>query len=156
MHRMSHPEREFPESEAREILKNSEYVFFSTVCPDGQPYCVPVSIVVDGNTAYIHGAHYGQKIVNIENDSRVCLSCVSQCRRVPEAFTLSYESVVAVGQASVVADLAERHRALELLCRKYAPDREADIPDAIQNGAIRTGVIRILLTEIHGKRKPNP
>ena len=50
----------------------------------------------------------------------------------------------------------ERHRALELLCRKYAPDREADIPAAIQNGAIRTGVIRILLTEIHGKRKPNP
>ena len=34
--------------------------------------------------------------------------------------------------------------------------READIPAAIQNGAIRTGVIRILLTEIHGKRKPNP
>ena len=114
MHRMSHPEREFPEIEAREILKNSEYVFFSTVCPDGQPYCVPVSIVVDGNTAYIHGAHYGQKIVNIENDSRVCLSCVSQCRRVPEAFTLSYESVVAVGQA--MADVLDGRGISTLHC----------------------------------------
>lgn len=84
MHRMFHAEREFPADEALSMLQNCEYAFLSTVCPDGQPYCVPVSPVFEGKIAYIHGTHYGQKIENIENDSRVCLCCVgkpSACRR---------------------------------------------------------------------------
>ncbi|HIW15424.1 MAG: pyridoxamine 5'-phosphate oxidase family protein [Acutalibacteraceae bacterium] len=153
MHRMFHAEREFPAKEALSLLQNCEYAFLSTVCPDGQPYCVPVSPVFEGKTAYIHGAHYGQKIENIENDSRVCLCCVGNTQRVPEKFTLLYESVVAIGQAFVVEDIGERRHALELLCRKYAPEQGDEIPAAAANGAGHTAILRITLTEIHGKRK---
>ena len=153
MHRMFHVEREFPADEALSMLQNCEYAFLSTVCPDGQPYCVPVSPVFEGKIAYIHGTHYGQKIENIENDSRVCLCCVGQTQRVPEKFTLLYESVVAIGQASMVEDRDERQHALELLCRKYAPEQGAEISPAAARGAENTAILRITLTEIHGKRK---
>lgn len=76
-----------------------------------------------------------------------------QTQRVPEKFTLLYESVVAIGQASMVEDRDERQHALELLCRKYAPEQGAEISPAAARGAENTAILRITLTEIHGKRK---
>jgi hypothetical protein len=107
--------------EAKSILEKAEYGILSTVDKDGQPYGVPLSFVYRNENVYFHCALSGQKLENIENNSKVSFCVVGNTKVLPDKFATEYESAVVFGVASEIKG-AERHTALLWLLEKYCPD----------------------------------
>lgn len=151
---MRRKDRQRDESFARELLRRCEYAVFATVNPDGTPYCIPISpVLAEDDVIYFHCALEGQKLINIENNSHVCLTCVGKTRLVPEHFTTEYQSAVVVGRASMVQGEAEKRRALRKLCEKYTPDHMHLVEKTIDKSIHRTGICRITINTLTGKEK---
>ncbi len=107
--------------QAMEILRQSEYGFLSTINPDGTPHCVPIAFAVEGEYIYFHCARAGQKLDNLDRDSRASFSCVARYVPRPEKYTVTYSSCMAEGRVERVTDEAERTRAMKALVDKYCP-----------------------------------
>ena len=154
MHEMRRKDRRIPEEEALELLKRCEYAVLATVdAKDGSPYCVPVSPVYSGGCLYFHCARRGQKNDNIQNDARVCLTCVGATKLLPEEFSTKYESVVVYGKAEFLTDKTEQIEALRKLCEKYASSNMDAFDGELAKSLGRTAVCRIQIEEISGKAK---
>lgn len=153
------PEREISEEAAREILKAGEYCVVATVDEDGEPYCTPLSYVLDGDALYIHtGAAGGQKTADWERDPRVCVTVAMDMQPVfieengePGFFTTGFASVICRGRVRRVTDPARVRRALAELCLKYSPEFKREIGGAIERELPVTAVWAIDLVSISGK-----
>lgn len=150
-------DRAVSEEEARRIIRESPYGVFVTSDKDGLPYGVPVSHVLDGNSIYFHCALSGRKLENMAQNPNAAMTFVSRCTLDQEAFTVRYESAVAEGTAVPVTDREEKHRALSLICKQYAPDSFKDSEEYILPKLGGTGVCRLDMTRLSGKinRKPS-
>lgn len=89
-----------------------------------EPYVVPMNygFALDENSCvfYFHCAPEGRKLDIMARNPRVCLEATRLCRgagRVESGHAQKYECVVASGRASLVEDLDEKIRGLELLRR---------------------------------------
>ena len=153
---MRRSDRERPESFALQILQACEYATLATVNPDGTPYCVPLSLVLDGRVLYFHCAPKGQKLSNIRSGGQVCVSAVGRTKLAPEEYTTRYESAVVTGRATEVTDDTEKTHALRLICEKYAPNHMADFDVAIARSLSATTVIRVDIEAATGKENPLP
>ncbi len=144
--------RRLSSAEALEILDRAPFVTLSMVRPDGTPYGLPLSIVRrDDLTFYFHCAHEGEKLDCLAANPTVSLSAVSRCHPVFEAdkgnYTEHYRSAIAIGEATIVGDEAEKVEALRLICRRFLPDYMDHFDDAIARSLAATTVVRITLTE---------
>lgn len=63
-------DREIAPQESINILDTAEYGILSTVGNDGQPYGVPLSYVLKGDSIYFHCAISGHKLENIEHNAK--------------------------------------------------------------------------------------
>lgn len=154
MHEMRRKDRRMPETEAMELLKNCEYAVLATIdARDGSPYCVPVSLVFSGGYLYFHCAMQGRKIDNIQNDARVCLTCVGSTELLPQEFSTKYESVVVCGKAEFLTDRDDKIEALRKLCEKYASPNMRGFDGELAKSLSRTAVCRIRIEEISGKAR---
>jgi possible 5-nitroimidazole antibiotics resistance protein, nimA-family len=149
MHRAN---RKVSYTQARQILEKAEYGVLSTICDDGLPYGVPLSFVLSGNAIYFHCAAQGQKLDNIQHDSRVCFTAVASAQTLPDVFSVRYESAMAFGTAHIVYGEDERIAALQRLCRKYAPQKTQEQLATYMNKLIvHTTVVRLDVEYISGK-----
>ena len=146
-------DREMPEAFALSVADTCEYAVLSVTDADGNPYCVPVSIVREGMTLYFHSAKEGFKAEAMRKHPKVCVACVGDTRLVPEQFTTEYESAVIRGIAYEVSDETEKRKALRLICERYAPSNMGGFEKAVSESLSRTAIWKIEITEITGKRK---
>jgi nitroimidazol reductase NimA-like FMN-containing flavoprotein (pyridoxamine 5'-phosphate oxidase superfamily) len=122
MRPMRRKDREMPRDFAEAVIdKKCRFAVMATVNPDGTPYCVPLSVVRDGEWLYFHCAREGHKIDNLTHRNRVCVSCVGDTSLPPDYFTVAYESATVFGTAEEVTEREERIRALRLICERYTP-----------------------------------
>ena len=121
--------------------------------PEGWPYNVPVTIVRRGEELFFHCALEGQKVDCLRRDSRVCVTAVGDTHIPPDKFTTEYESAVAFGLAEEVTDPMEKTEALRLLCQRHVPSNMADFETSVARSLDRTGVWRVRITSLTGKRK---
>ena len=150
---MRRKDREMPEAFALSVADKCEYAVLSVTDADGNPYCVPVSIVREGMTLYFHSAKEGFKAEAMRKQPKVCVACVGDTRLVPEQFTTEYESAVIRGIAYEVSDETEKRKALRLICERYAPSNMGGFEKAVSESLSRTAIWKIEITEITGKRK---
>lgn len=150
---MRRKDREQGREFALNVLRGCEYATLATVNLDGSPYSVPISPVLVGETVYFHCALEGQKIDNIANLDKVCLSCVGYTKLVPEKFTTEYESAVATGRCTVVTDREEKIMALRGICEKYAASNMDAFEGAVTKSLARTGICKVEIEQITGKGK---
>ena len=54
----------------------------SMLLPEGEPYCVPLSIARIGETLYFHCAQEGLKLKALRKHPAVCVSCVGMAEPV--------------------------------------------------------------------------
>jgi nitroimidazol reductase NimA-like FMN-containing flavoprotein (pyridoxamine 5'-phosphate oxidase superfamily) len=156
MRKMRRKDRERDRNFAEGVVDKCLYAVLATVSDDGSPYCVPLSIVRDGEWIYFHCAREGHKIDNLKNRNRVCLSCVGDVEEPPDHFTVVYESALVFGAAEEVPEGEEKVRALRLLCERHTPANMAAFDGAMARDYKATGVWKIRIEEISGKQRLPP
>ena len=114
------------------------------------PYVIPLNFVRQGNSIYIHCALEGHKLDCIRTNPNVAFTLAADVRIHREKSTTYYKSVCGTGRASFVEDPAEKGRALNALAKRYAAQCPTPTPDA---ALARTGVVRIDIVDLVGKRK---
>lgn len=159
MNSMRKKDRQTTQEEAYRILESAEYATLCTVnAEDGSPYGVPISFVVKDGVIFIHMAHEGQKLENLEKDPRVCVMCVGQTLLYPEQYSTDFESCIITGKAEFITDREEKLEALKLLCNKYgSPEGGVFLEKKMQGGVDRMEIAKIPVETITGKarwRKP--
>lgn len=156
---MQHRMKTHPLSEERlaKLLQNAHTGSLATLNEDGTPYNVPVHFVYMNNCFYAHGLPKGQKIDNINRNSKVGFSVYDMIAYIlpeeeganPCNTNTRYESAIATGHAKITTDFDEKKAVLTKIVEKYTPTLNAvAIPDKMVEG---TAVIKIEVTELTGK-----
>lgn len=136
---------------AEQLLDQCMYATLSMTLPDGSAYGIPISPVRQDNYLYFHCATKGQKLDALRAHPNICLSCVGKAEVVPQAFDLSFQSVVAFGTAAEVVDQEEKIQALKLICEKYCPKDLWDLPRVMDKYFPHTGIWKLTLTTVTTK-----
>ena len=150
---MRRKDREMPETFAWAVANKCEWATLGLIDPSGEPYAIPISIACEDQHIYFHSAQSGLKIECLRNHEKVCVSCVCDTHRLPDAFTTDFESAALRGAAVEVTDEQEKVHALRLLCQRHTPTNMNHFDEAVSRSLFRTAVWRIDVVEITGKRK---
>lgn len=148
---MRRHDREQSREFALDVVDTCKYAVLATANEDGTPYCVPLTIVRDGENIYFHCAKEGKKLDNIRARKDVCVTCVSRAETRQSTYSVEYASATLTGKAEVVTDPEERAEALRMICRRHTPDFMAGVEDYIAKYFDRTAVVRIAIESITGK-----
>lgn len=138
------------------LLEKAAVGRLGTVNAYGYPMIKPLNFVFARDKVYFHGAYEGEKIEDIQRDSRVCfevdidLGYVKAENHACEAGFL-YQSVVITGHASIVEERKEKLFALEELMKKYQP--EGNYKEFPEDTLARTAVVRIDVNNMTGKER---
>ena len=150
---MRRKDREMDQAFALGVLDRCDYMTLAMRDGQGDPYCIPVSAVRDGDVLYFHCAPEGEKVDCLRACPQVCLSAVGETRLMPEEFSTEYESAVVRGTAEEVTEEREKIHALRLICLRYAQSNMAGFDAAIARSLSRTGIWKITMEQVTGKRK---
>ncbi|NBK22902.1 MAG: hypothetical protein EOM68_12840 [Spirochaetia bacterium] len=129
---MRRSERKMENQEGYRLLSQSLWVTLSTVNARresplglGSPYAVPISVVACDGRFFFHCALQGHKIDNLKADNRVCITCVGSAEPDEGALSVAYESATFFATAEEVTIREEKIRALDALCKRFAPSQNA-------------------------------
>ena len=125
--KMRRPEKELSQKEARKIIMQSKYGVLC-LASDGEPYGVPLSPALSGNTIYFHCAHKGLKIDIIKKNPKGQFVFVAHAEIMSEKATVDYRSAMAFGTLRIVKSREERQKAYQTITDRYMKD----YPDAAQ------------------------
>lgn len=95
---MRRKDREMPEEFAYMVANKCEWAVFAMIDTEGMPYCVPITIALDGKTVYFHSGPEGYKVDALRKNNAVCISCVGDTYRTPDKFTTEFESAIIRGR----------------------------------------------------------
>lgn len=134
---MRRKDRELSKDEALKILDECEYAVISCVDDEGEIFSLPLSIVREDMSIFIHGATSGGKCQNFTN-ARVCKIVAVGQNAIPKlsdeffesikddhaklgsyAFTTEYKSAIATASAHLLSEPSAKLHALRLLSQKY-------------------------------------
>ena len=168
---MRRKDRELSRSEAYEIIDNAEYAVFSCVKDDGEIFSIPLSIVRENDSIFIHGATKGSKAELFTDGREVSVVCVS-FNAVPNlsesefeaikdnerklgdmAFTTEYKSVVAKTKAYEITDDKAKLEALRILSEKYCAKFMSAYETAALSALNHTKIYEFKIYEISAKAK---
>lgn len=149
---MRRRDREMSAGFAREILAKCAWATVAMITPEGEPYCVPLSIAGEGDVVYFHAAVEGKKTDCLRHDPRVWIVGVGSMALRPEMFSADFESFMACGLAEEVTDDAGKMRALRLICERHAAENLANHEEYARKSLSRTAIWKIVLSDITGKR----
>ena len=150
---MRRKEREAGREQALAVLDRCEWAVLAMTDGEGLPYCVPVTVVREGECLYFHGALEGEKAACLRARPRVCLTAVGDTRIVQEKFTTEYENAVVRGRVEELTRPEAKLEALRLLCLRHCPQGMGDFDRAAGASLPRTGVFKLKMEEVTGKRK---
>jgi len=150
---MRRKDREISRDEALGVVDRCAYGVMAMTSPEGDAYCVPLSIVREGENIYFHAAQEGTKTDCLRHNPKVCISCVDGVVPLSDRFTTLYESAIVRGTAEEVLSGGEKINALRIICEKYTPANMPNFDEAIERSLSRTAVWKIHIDEITGKAK---
>lgn len=128
------------------------------MCQEGRPYVLPLNFgaeLEDGAIVlYFHGAKEGRKLDVIRENPQVCaqFDCGHKLLTGPIAcaHSFAFESVVGFGQAEILEEHGDKAQGLASIHRQTTGKEFAFSPEQTGTAA----VIRVTLTEVTGKRRP--
>ena len=163
---MRRKDRELTAQEGLAIIDACEYGTISCIGEAGEIFSVPISVVREGESVFLHGAPAGSK-----DGKSVTLVCVSYAQ-VPvltdeqldaikddgkalgaKVFTTEYKSAVALTKAYTVTDEAARLHALRLLSEKYTPNYMRTFDVAAAHGLKAMNIYELKIASITAKAK---
>lgn len=122
---------------------------------DGQPYCTPTLFWREGTTLYWHGSSASRMLRNLSTGEPACLTVTHLdslvLARCGFNHSADYRSVMAFGQARLVADPAEKRRALVMMVDRFFPDRTARLRQSTDQEIKATAVIAMEIERASAK-----
>lgn len=168
---MRRKDRALSKEEAYEIIDNSEYATFSCIDENGEIFSIPLSIVRQNDSIFIHGATHGSKARLYKNGKKVSIVCVS-FNKVPNpsnaefeaikdnpkelgnrVFTTEYKSAIAKTKAYEVTDENAKLHALRILSQKYCKEYMSAYETAALADLKHTAIYEFKIYEISAKAK---
>ncbi|WP_099203863.1 pyridoxamine 5'-phosphate oxidase family protein [Scatolibacter rhodanostii] len=140
--------------EIDELLQRAESGRFGSIREDGYPYVIAMHFVYYKGKIYMHGLPKGQKIDNVNNNSKVCFEVdellgLQPGEKVACDTEAVYNSVVITGTAQILTEIDYKREVLNKLVEKYTPQFIGkDLPENMIKG---TAVIEIEVLECTGK-----
>jgi len=138
-----------------ELLHRADIGRLATINESGYPYVVAMHFVYYNNKIYMHGLPKGQKIGNVNRNHKACFEVDELLGLLTDNIEnacdteAEYNSVVIVGNASLLEDLDYKREVLNKLVEKYTPQFAGKaLPDNMIKG---TAVIEIDIVECTGK-----
>ncbi len=136
---------------AIEIITKGSYGVLSTIGEDGYPYGVPLNYTYFDDCICFHCAQEGHKLENLDFNNKVSFCVVTKSDVLSNEFDTDYESAIAFGNASVIADEAEKRNILLSLLNKYSGDYLKAGNGYIKKYWDETRVVKIKIEHLSGK-----
>lgn len=143
------------EEEINNLFERAEIGRLATINEDGFPYVISMHFVYYNDKIYLHGLPKGQKIDNINRNSKVCfeidefLGNMTDNIKIPCDTEAKYNSIVAFGLAKIVNDINYKREVFNKIVDKYTPQFSGfSLPENMVKG---TAVIEIEITSCTGK-----
>ena len=168
---MRRKDRALSVKEAYEIIDNAEYGVFSCVDKNDEIFSIPLSIVRENDSIFIHGATHGSKAELFKNGKEVSIVCVS-FNAVPnlsesefkaiennpralgnQVFTTEYKSVVAKTKAYEITDEKAKLEALRILSQKYCKEYMSAFETAALHDLKHTNIYEFKIQSVSAKAK---
>jgi uncharacterized protein len=122
---------------------------------EGQPYVIPTMFARVGDSIYFHGSAASRMLRGLSAGLPVCITVTLAdglvLARSVFNHSMNYRSVVALGQATVIDDPAEKLRALQALAEKLIPGRWNDARHPNEKELKATSILKLPLTEVSAK-----
>ncbi|MCF8067676.1 MAG: pyridoxamine 5'-phosphate oxidase family protein [Desulfobacterales bacterium] len=150
---MRDKERELDKNSALEIIKKGSYGVLSTIDENGYPYGVPLNYTYIDDCICFHCGHEGHKIDNIKNCENVSFCVVTKSNVLANEFDTDYESAIAFGKASKVADDAKKEEILLSVINKYSPEFMKAGKNYMKKFWDDTTVVKIEIEHFTGKAR---
>ncbi len=104
---------------------------------------------------YFHGANAGRKIDLINQAPQIGFEMDTKFKLIEDElaceFSANYQSIIGNGCISLIEDIAEKNRTMQLIMEHYAPGKTWEFPEAMLS---RTALFKIevskLSCKIHG------
>jgi nitroimidazol reductase NimA-like FMN-containing flavoprotein (pyridoxamine 5'-phosphate oxidase superfamily) len=132
-----------------EVLDEA-YVAHVGFVVDGQPRVLPMTYGRDGDVLYLHGA-VGNAMLRASTDAEVCVTVTLLDGLVlaRSAFhhSMNYRSVVLLGTATKVEDVAEKARAFDVIVDHVVPGRSQVARPSNDSELRQTLVLRLPIVE---------
>ena len=127
---------------------------------DGQPYVIPTLHARVGDTVYLHGSTASRMVRTLAAGAPACLTVthVDGLVLARSAFhhSMNYRSAVVLGTMRLVADRAEKSRALEAFTEQLVPGRWEHVRPPSAKELKGTGVLALPLDEASAKVRTGP
>jgi nitroimidazol reductase NimA-like FMN-containing flavoprotein (pyridoxamine 5'-phosphate oxidase superfamily) len=137
------------------LLYKAEVGRLGTISGDGYPYVISMHFIYHDGKIYMHGLPKGQKIDNINRNSKVCFEIDELFGLLTENVTIAcdteaeYNSVIIVGTATIVKDIELKRKVLDKIVEKFTPQFAGhELPEKMVKG---TAVIEIQIERCTGK-----
>lgn len=137
------------------LLYKAEVGRLGTISEDGYPYVISMHFIYHDGKIYMHGLPKGQKIDNINRNSKVCFEIDELLGLLTESVTIAcdteaeYNSVIIVGTATIVKDIELKRKVLDKIVEKFTPQfARHELPEKMVKG---TAVIEIQIERCTGK-----
>jgi nitroimidazol reductase NimA-like FMN-containing flavoprotein (pyridoxamine 5'-phosphate oxidase superfamily) len=122
---------------------------------EGQPFVIPTMFARIGDFIYFHGSAASRMLRGLSAGLPVCITVTLSdglvLARSIFNHSMNYRSVVALGQATVIDDPAEKLRALQALAEKLIPGRWNDARQPNEKELKATSILKLPLTEVSAK-----
>lgn len=152
----------------REITDKSEIIKIIEKCDvcrlglseDNTAYIIPMNFgyeyTEDSLTLYFHCAKEGRKLTIINKNPSACfeMDCSHKLIEGEAAcdYSMEYESVIGYGNITICCDKDEKCKALKLLMKTYAPDKDFSFSEQQIDAVV---VLRLDVNQFTGKRRLN-
>ncbi|MDF2879274.1 MAG: pyridoxamine 5-phosphate oxidase-like FMN-binding protein [Clostridia bacterium] len=153
---MRRKDREITDQTEIKAIMEEAMVCRLGLCDGSEPYVVPLSFGIEGDTLYVHSAQEGRKIDIIKKNNTVCFEAETHTElvkgEIPCNWTMNYCSVIGKGKAYILEDPEEKKKGLDCIMKKYSKEDSFAYSDSMLN---RVAVIKIKIEESSGKQRQN-
>ncbi|HTA13559.1 MAG TPA: pyridoxamine 5'-phosphate oxidase family protein [Solirubrobacteraceae bacterium] len=127
---------------------------------ESQPYVIPTLHARVGDSVYFHGSSASRTVRALAAGAPACLTVTLLdglvLARSAVHHSVNYRSVVVLGQATPIEDMAERMTAIEAFTERLAPGRWTEVRPPTQKELKAIQVLELPLTEASAKLRSGP
>lgn len=174
---MRRKDREISKEDALLIIDQAQYGILAACDPNSEePLALPLSLARKGNKLFFHSAKEGRKVGVLEDGKKVSL-VFTGLAQVPDSystdridkiiaseanpigflasnvFTTAFESTIVTGIIRQLEEKEAKLAALELIAKKYTPDKMQYFKMAAEGSLHRVNLYQIEIITVRGKRK---